>query len=638
MKKVRVAGGSKLQSDIASLERLVSRQRYAEVTELARRQLRYLPEHGYLNKALIFGLIGQGYFDEAQVVLERVLCKAIADPDLHNNLGICYSQSGRWIEAIACFDKALELAPRDPELWKNKGAAFHYMYRWPQAIENLIKAIELFDGDYVDAVELLASALLNCGRSTEALTCYRELFKACPDNLAMVSAYLRACLLECNWKDIISLTNHLRNASENWQLPAAPPLFAASFPGLDMPAFSRITRVFAPTQVPGGYLNAEPLSAPRSPMTLSRTCRIGYFSSDFRDHPVAHIIASLIELHDRSKFEVYGYSLGEGDDSGVRARLIGAFDHFVDVGQLGVEAIARRIRADDIDILIDLQGWTTGARPEVLAMRPARFQCGWIGYPGSMGIQRISDFLIADAETIPEAHETFYTEKILRMPHCFLPMDPQVIPVRPMTRSELGLPESAFVFCSLNRSYKLNPELFDAWCRILNAIPDSVLWLAKPKGGAAENLAEEAAARGIDPARLIYAGRVDSRAQYLGNLAQADLALDTAPYNSHSTGMDTLWAGVPMVTLRGGMFAGRVGASLLKAAGLETCIADTWDDYCRIAVELRRDDSRRLGMRQHLLAGRRTLPLFDMVSFVRDFESNLLDAVAVALPATADPA
>lgn len=629
MKKIDVVGKRALQSGIAEIEKLVARQRYAEVVETAHRYLRTLPGDGFLRKALAFGLIGLGRYEEALSVIEPAILQSRHDPELHNNLGICYSQVCRWPEAIAAFDRALSMAPKDPELWKNKGAAYHHMYQWPQAIECLVKAIDLFDGDYVDAVELLASALLNNKQSREALTCYDELFKVQQTNLAIVSAHLRTCFVECQWERTDLLLEHIRRESQMWTRVAAPPIFAASFPGLSIAEFTAITQAFAPTQIPGSFLTRNPMcqahGVHKSP---GDRVRIGYLSSDFRNHPVGHVVSSVIELHDRARFDVCGYSMGPGDDSDVRRRLIRAFDHFVDLGGFGVEAIAERISADEIDILIDLQGWTTGARPEVLAMRPARFQGGWIGYPGSLGIARAADFLIADAITVPLEHECYYTERILRLPHCFLPLDARTLPAEPMSRAALGLPEDGFVFCSLNRSDKINSGLFDVWCRLLLSAPGSVLWLARPGGAAGENLIREAALRGVSADRLVFANRVASREQYLGNLGVADLALDTSPYNSHSTGMDTLWAGVPMVSLLGETFAARVGASLLTAAGLDWCIAHSWDEYFDKALSLYHDTERRQNFRQNLVAGRSSLPLFAMPVFVKDLERMLLDLLA----------
>lgn len=625
MKKLNLGGKQPLQKEIAALGKLVSEQRYEQVVELAQRHLRTLPKHPFLLKAKAFGLIGLRRFEEAEPVLEQALTVARHDPEIHNNLGICLSQSGRWIEAISCFDFALNLAPNDAEIWKNKGAAYHYMYRWPQAIACLVKAIELFEGDYVEAVELLASALLNNRQSKEALVCYKELFNTRPKDLTIVGAHLYCSLLECDWQDLDLLVRYLREHSNAWEQPAVAPLYAAACPDLESREILAITRAFVPTQVPQGFLRREPLSPPCVPANPGRRIRVGYLSSDFRNHPVGQIVVNAIESHDRHRLEVFGYSLGEGDDSGLRQRLIQAFDHFADVGELGVETVAGRIRDDDLDVLIDLQGWTTGTRAEVLALRPARFQGGWIGFPGTIGSERLADFIIADATVIPVSDEAFYTERIVRMPDCFLPMDCRTLPGTGLSREAMGLPENAFVFCSLNRSSKFNPTLIDAWARILRETPGSVLWLSRSNGDAAGNLANEFAKRGVEPDRLIYAQRVDSREEYLGNLGKADLALDTSPYNSHSTGMDTLWAGVPMVTLLGTTFAGRVGASLLKAANLECCIAESWDGYCDIAIDLYRNRGRLDRLRRQLVSGRLDLPLFDMKTFVAALDARLIE-------------
>ncbi len=353
---------------------------------------------------------------------------------------------------------------------------------------------------------------------------------------------------------------------------------------------------------------------------VAHTIRVGYLSYDFKDHPVANLLPQLLELHDRSRVEVFGYSIGPDDGSDIRKRLMRGFDRFVDISLLGVEASAARIFDDRIDILVDLQGWTVGERASMLALRPAPIQVNWLGYPGTLGFSRFADYILGDPIVTPHEHAAFYAEEIVRMPCCYLPMDASQGLLDPPTRTEAGLPDQGFVFCSLNGAYKLNPKVFDIWCNLLRETPGSCLWLIKPTGNGADNLIREAATRGVAANRIVFASYVKSRANYLARLQLADLALDPSPYNSHSSGMDFLWAGVPMVTLLGDTFPGRVGASLVTAAGLPECVTHSWDDYLSLCLDLYRNPEKLGALKRRLVAGRKSASLFDMAGFTGALE------------------
>jgi predicted O-linked N-acetylglucosamine transferase (SPINDLY family) len=612
----------KLRPLLAPLEKLVAQKRHAQVVEAAQGLLKTLPAHPYVLKALSFGLIGEANQAAAIPVLEQALRISGNDPELHNNLGICLSAVLRWDEAIACFDRALTLRGMDPQTWMNRGIAFCLMNRWEEGIPSLVKAIELHPGDYDEAIEWLASALLNAGRNEEAFACYLELCREDRENPGRLGALITARLRTCNWEGLLGAIESLRRLSDDFTRPAIGPWHALAVPGISAAELRRIAEAHSGLDPSANVSSSAPLLA-KSPgrAATSGRIRVGYLSFDFRkSHPVAGVIPRVFELHDRSRVEVFGYSLAADDGSMERRRLEAACDHFIELRDLGIEATAQRIADDGIDILVDLQGWTTGGRPAVLAARAAPIQVNWMGYAGTMGSERLADYLLGDAIVTPPQHAGFYSEKIERLPHCYLPMDPaQAIGTTP-ARRDVGLPERGLVFCSLNSSYKFNPLVFDAWCRLLREIPESCLWLTRPPGSGAENLLREVAARGVETSRIVYAERVEARSDYLARLRLADLALDPFPYNSHSTGMDALWAGVPMVALLGETFAGRVGASMLTAAGLPECVARSGEEYLQLCVDLARHPDRLQALRQRLAATRDTSPLFDMLRFTRDLE------------------
>lgn len=363
--------------------------------------------------------------------------------------------------------------------------------------------------------------------------------------------------------------------------------------------------------------------------------RIGYCSSDFCLHPVAMLTAQLFELHDRDAFEVYGYCWSPEDGSDLRRRVIGSMDQFHRINGLSDEAAARLIRSHEIDILVDLQGQTSGARADMLGYRPAPLQITYLGLPATTGLPSI-DYVIADAFLIPPEQRAFYSERPLYMPHVYQVSDRKRIAAAPPTRQSCGLPDDAFVFCSFNNSYKYTPEVFGAWMQILHRVPGSVLWLLADNPWAEANLRRQAQAIGIGPERLIFAGR-QSPENYLARYHCADLFLDTFPFNAGTTANDCLWMGCPLLTLSGRSFASRMAGALLTAAGLPELITYTLADYADKAVALAGERSRCLALRAALAEVRATGVLFDTPAFVRQLESRLRHLVA-ELPAHAQAA
>lgn len=609
-----------LDPELMALMHLVESCRYTEVEHAARKILGQRHNQPLALKALSFALIGLERFEDALPILEFAVSRHAGDPELQNNLGIVLHSQLRWDEAEACFKRALALEPKDYEIWKNLGLACFKQHRWDEAIQHLLKAIEYHPEDYVEAIGHLADALASAYRLDEALVCLRELYANDPDDPQLLGRLLSVSLRNCEWDAFAARHERLRLLSREFVDAVGNPFSPLAFPGISGDELLRIAANYVTASLPANILAQPPLAARRATGLEMRRLKLGYLSADFRQHPVGFVVAEVLELHDRSRFEVFGYSIAVDDGSAIRSRLCKAFDQFIDVASMSVHETAQRIAADEIDILVDITGWTLDGRPESLALRCAPVQVNWLGYAGSLGHVRLADYVIGDATATPLENASHFTEALALLPNCYLPADATRTVGSPPARTEAGLPETGFVLCSFNNSYKFNPAVWDLWCRILDNAADSVLWLSSPSPTAQDNLRREAQVRGIDPHRIIFAPRTETQGQHLARLQLADLALDTFPYNSHSTGIDTLWVGVPMVTLRGAAFAGRVGESLLHAVGLSELVALSPDDYVDIVLRLYRDRARLAALRKHLVEGGASLPLFDMPSFSRHIE------------------
>jgi predicted O-linked N-acetylglucosamine transferase (SPINDLY family) len=347
--------------------------------------------------------------------------------------------------------------------------------------------------------------------------------------------------------------------------------------------------------------------------------RIGYLSADFHKHATAYLIAGLLESHDRQAFDIIGYSYGPEDRSSMRARLRSACTDFVGIGATSDAEAAARIHADGIDILVDLKGYTQHARPGILTYRAAPIQAQFVGYPGTMGT-RLVDYLIADSFVIPETHFRYYDERIVHLPDCCQPNDPLRSMGAVPARADAGLPETGFVFCSFNETYKITPAMFDVWMRLLRTVPGSVLWLLASNQWAPANLRREAQLRGVDPSRLIFAPRL-SQPAHLGRLSLADLVLDTLPVNAHTTASDALWAGVPVLTCPGETFVSRVAGSLVRTNGLPELIAENLDEYELKARALAERPETLLDLKARVRGRRFTSPVFDARRFAKHLEA-----------------
>lgn len=516
----------------------------------------------------------------------------------------------RYDDALAACNKALLIKPEFAEGWLGKGNVLYDLKQYGDALAAYNRALELNDHQAY-AWHGRGNVFADTGRHEEALAAFDQALAIQPDLNYAPGARILAKLMICEWANLKVEIDHLRAAvSMPGALPSAP------FPVLAMPSSPAEQLQCARSNV-----EAQPRFAP---VPASAHCnharlRIAYLSGDFRDHATATLLAGLFERHDRSRFEVTGISFGPDDKSAMRGRLELAFEHFADFQHKSDTEIADFIRQNEIDIAIDLMGFTRNCRPGVLGRRPAPIQVSYLGYIGTMGADYI-DYIIADEIALPYDHQKFFTEKIIHLPGCFLVTD-DTVEIAPHTpsRQEAGLPEDGFIFCSFNSSYKFNRPVFESWMRLLDAVAGSVLWLAQSNARMAVNLRREAARCGVAPERIIFAPRL-ALAHHLARQRLAGLFLDTSPYNAGATGVAALWSGVPLVTMAGNSFVGRMAASMLPAVGLNELVTDDAEEYEALALKLAQDSKLLSAVRQRLQDNIRTTPLFDTDRFRRHLE------------------
>jgi predicted O-linked N-acetylglucosamine transferase (SPINDLY family) len=565
--------------------------------------------HSYFHLSMIHRHFGR--LEEAIALQEQALAINPRFPELIMHLGRCLYDMGRYAEAAARYRTALAILPQHANTWNNLGNTLERMQDFAGAEAAYREALRL-QADHVDAMSNLGTLLAKTGRRRDAIALFERVTRLVPEQSGIWGKLSFERRHICDWRDYDTLTDGkvrelVREGASSISVFALITL--NSTPDEQLTA----ARAYA-----AGFRNPA-VALPQRPPQRRDRIRIGYLSADFHPHATAYLMAELFERHDRSRFEVTGYSIGPDSDSDVRRRLVAGFDHFVDLRLLPHGEAARRIHADDIDILVDLKGYTQNARPEIVACRPAPIQVNYLGYPGTMGAPFI-DYVIADRFIIPPQARAGFSEKVVTLPHCYQPNDTRRPIAAPPTRAAAGLPDQGFVFASFNTPFKLTPQIFDIWMRLLSQVPDSVLWQLEVDIEAKENLRREAQARGIDPARLVFAPPLLQPA-HLARQALADLFLDTLPVNAHTTASDALWAGLPVLTCAGGTFVGRVAGSLLQAVGLPELVTPTLADYEALALALARDPARLAALRQRLAQNRLTAPLFDIVRFSRNLES-----------------
>lgn len=554
-----------------------------------------------------------GRRDEALTSYDRAVALAPDNADAHYNRGNLLVELGRFDDAIAGFDRALALRPGWPLPAISRANALRALGRQTEAIETLNRVVAA-DPRNILALVNRGHILSDVKRYPEAIASYRAALAIDPAHPHVLSPTAWAAMATCDFALAETTGAEMRRQVGTGRSVIQPFTFMSSCddPALQLACARAHVASVLPTPLP-------PIATQVAARAADRKIRLAYLSTDFRRHPMVPLIGGVLEAHDRSRFEVLAVSIGLDDGSPDRQRIVAAADAFHDARDKSDREIAELLASHEVDILIDLNGHTQGGRLAIAAHRPAPLQVSYIGYPGTGGADFI-DYLIADAIVVPDGSEQFFSEKIVRLPGCYLAYGPgQDIPAETPARGEVGLPERGFVFCSFNNTYKITAPVFDVWMRLLAAVPGSVLWLVGDTPAAESNLRREAAARGIDPARLVFAERV-SPERHLARHRLADLFLDTLPYNAHTTACDALWMGLPVVTCPGRGFAGRVATSLLTAAGLSDLIAPTHADYEALALRLATDPVRLQACRARL-ADRAALPIFDVDGLRRRIEA-----------------
>jgi protein O-GlcNAc transferase len=560
------------------------------------RQLVILFNEGQLQRTLDVGaVLARRYPDE---------------PLIYNVLGAAQKSLRNYEAAIANFKKAIRLQPDYAEAHSNLGAAYHDLRMYSEAIASYSKATR-HAPRFFEAYYNLGSVLMESGKRDEAISAFTSAIRIKPDYGVALGGLLFQLAQICDWDAIQPHAASLSTLGTSGE--KVHPF--AMLPMEDIPSRHRLrSEIYTKSTFPQREL--PPLACPEE---VPRRLRVGYFSADFHDHATMYLMARLFELHDRNAFIIHAYSYGVASNDSMRNRLIDSIDEFHEVSQLSDLEVARLARSHDIDIAVDLKGYTQFSRLGIFAYRAAPVQISYLGYPGTTG-SSFMDYIIADQVVIPDGQEVNYSEKIIYLPHSYQVNDSsRAISDQTFSRSECGLPEKAFVFCCFNNNFKIGPREFDIWMRLLQQVQDSVLWLFGSGESAQENLRKQCEKRGVDPLRVIFAERL-SHAEHLARHSLADLFLDTFNYNAHTTASDALWTGLPVVTKSGQGFPARVAASLLSAVDLTELITGTESEYEQLALELALDPGRLTAVRDKLAVKRLTTPLFDTGLFTRHIE------------------
>jgi predicted O-linked N-acetylglucosamine transferase (SPINDLY family) len=560
-----------------------------------------------------------GSIDAAESALRSGIAAIPESAQLHFNLGYLLRSSRRDREAEVAFERTCALDPADQQAWMQLGSLRYARADHRAAAAAFQQAAAINGPEQLLALRLAGFALADGGLPEAAAACLETVVSRCAGEEAdlQLLSQLLFCRLElCDWHDRSELVARCRSLLSAGAVPAEPFTFlllGEIAPAEQLELSQRFCRSLLPPQI---------LAARQAVDEPKRRLRIGYLGDIFHEHATARLVTGMIEHHDHGRFEVHAFSYGPEDNGDKRRRWLAACDAFHDLSSLDVPQTAAYIHAQEIDILIDLNGWTGNTRSAALAWRPATVQINWLGYPATMGSRQLADYLIGDAVVTPPEDAALYAETLALMPHSYQPNDrSRKIGAIP-SRRDAGLPEEGFVFSCFNRFLKISDEVFAAWCRILLQVPGSLLWLLDGDASARARLMACAAEHGIAAERLIFARHLPQEA-HLARLSLADLVLDTFPYGAHTTASDALWCGVPVLTRAGATFSSRVAASLLQACDLPGLVVGDFDAYVRRAVTLARDPEAMAELRSRLARNRLQTPLFDTEAFARDFESLL---------------
>ena len=515
--------------------------------------------------------------------------------------------------AIECYDKAIDINPKYFDAFYNKGVVLHELKKLEEAIKNYDKALNI-KKNHTFALNNKGFALEKLKKFNEALDSYNKVLKIDPNFSFLLGKIIHTKSLLCNWDSFEKNLENLKNQINNNKTSTLPFATLALY---DMPKLHKKT---AEIWVKKNFENKK-IIEPINKYKKNNKIKIGYYSADFHNHATSLLIAEMLELHDKSKFDLFGFSFGPNKNDTMRKRVAKCFNKFLDVRLKSDDEIVQISRNLKIDIAIDLKGITTDERFGIFINRCAPIQVSFLGYPGTSGAKFI-DYIIADKTLIPEENQKYFTEKIIYMPNSYQPNDStKEISEKKMARENFDLPKNSFVFCCFNQNYKITPSIFNIWMKLLKKKQQSVLWLIKDSNEGVINLKNEAKKRGINPDRIIFANRM-SVSEHLCRHRLADLFIDTFPYSAHTTCSDSLWSGLPVVTLMGNSFASRVSGSLLRAVGLNNLITKTVTKYENLILELANNPKKLKNIRKKLENNKFKVPLFDTKTYIKNLESS----------------
>ena len=572
-----------------------------------------------LNSQMVGAVLGRGNvlnalkrYDDALLAYDKALALVPNLAEAWLNRGNVLNNVNRHDDALAAFDRALALRPDLAEAWLGRGNVFLFLKRYPDAISSYEKALAI-SPNLLEAQLGRANVFALSKRHAEAAKAYTAVLRTEPQHPFTKGLLLHQKMLHCDWSGFNSSVDEIEKDVAAGKLSVEPFIMqsVSNLPGM----LQRCTELYCQARYPAN------IKAGLQRTTVGhKKIRVGYFSGEFREQATSHLIVGALEQHDTSRFEIYGFDNGWDDGSEIRRRINAAVHEIIGVRRLGDSSTLATVREKQIDIMVNLNGYFGEHRMQLFAHRMAPIQVNYLGFPGTLGASYI-DYIIADRHVIPEDHKPFYNEKVVYLPNCYQANDSKrKIAAGAPNRLECGLPASSFVFCCFNNCYKILPDMFDRWMRVLSQINGSVLWLLATTQETMSNLCREAAARNIDPRRLVFAKHVPL-ADHLARHALADLFLDTLPCNAHTTASDALWAGLPLLTCSGGAFSGRVAASLLNAIGLPELVTTTLEDYERTAVELAANPEKLALVKAKLASNRSIAPLFDTKLFTKQLET-----------------
>ena len=573
--------------------------------------------------------------------------KALAlDPYLavgYNNLGLVFQQTGELVQAIEHFEKALQIQPDYAIAMNNLGLTKQTLGQTDAALEHYRNALTLAP-DYVEAHVNAGNLLQQAGRYSQALNHYRSAYKISPQLDLLLGNLIFCKAMMCDWQDFGALWRQLAKQVAKGAIPCSPFVMLG---GCDDARLTlQLAKQYSEVHVPA--VNIPPYQDVHSHLlgkatnqsidkttgrsdaartsTAKRKLRIGYVSSDFREHPVAYLMVGILEQHDRDAFDVLGFAIGPPGQDPLGQRIRASVDHFIDLSSATDQQAIEAIRAHELDVAIDLNGYIDGCRPGIFKARIAPIQVNYYGYPGTMGA-KFMDYIVGDKHLMPAGFDVFYQEKIIYLPQSYQPNDDQ----RPIAQSgdgrrAHGLTEDSVVFCCFNKPYKITPVIFECWMQILKAVPRSVIWLQSTDKTVIDNLRNAAQKAGVPPERLVFAGRVETTSDHLARYRLADLFLDTLPYTAHTTANDALWAGLPVLGLSGQTFSARVSESLLSTLGLSDLVMRTLAEYQAKAIELARQPEQIAELRTRLRQGKQASALYRPAQITQWFEQGLQTA------------